>query len=50
MYVIHDATTIETVLALADAGLSDHEVARQTGVSRSTVQNWRRFGVPEIGR
>lgn len=48
MYRISDQRVIDTVLALTAAGLSDYEVARRTGVSRSTVQNWRRFGVPKV--
>lgn len=50
MYLIRDQSTVEKVVALIQAGLSDYEVARQTGVSRSTVQNWRRFGVPQVPR
>jgi Homeodomain-like domain len=50
MYRIRDQAVIDDVLALVAAGLSDYEVARRTGVSRSTVQNWRRFGVPEVHR
>jgi hypothetical protein len=37
---------IERVLSLASTGLSDYEVARRTGVPRSTVQHWRRGHVP----
>jgi hypothetical protein len=48
IYKIRDKATIDHVLALVGLGLSDYEVARRTGVSRSTVQNWRRFGVPEL--
>jgi transcriptional regulator with XRE-family HTH domain len=50
MYVVHSCATVARVLALTERGLSDYEVARRTGVSRSTVQSWRRFGVPEIRR
>ncbi len=32
--------------ALIDRGLSDYEVSRRTGVSRSTVQRWRVHGLP----
>jgi hypothetical protein len=48
IYKINDQRKIDEVLALTEDGLSDYEVARRTGVSRSTVQNWRRFGVPEV--
>jgi hypothetical protein len=48
IYKINDQQKIDQVLALTKDGLSDYEVARKTGVSRSTVQNWRRFGVPEV--
>jgi Homeodomain-like domain-containing protein len=48
MYRIHDHETIRAVLALVDGGHSDYEVAKLTGVSLSTVQNWRRFGVPPV--
>lgn len=33
-------------------GLSDYEITRRSGVSRSTVQRWRRSGVvrrPDLG-
>jgi hypothetical protein len=46
VFRIQDKETIAMVLGLTEQGLSDYEVARRTGVSRSTVQNWRRFGVP----
>ncbi len=46
MFQTQDKETIAVVLALTAEGLSDYEVARRAGVSRSTVQNWRRFGVP----
>ena len=48
IYKINDQQKIDQVLALTKDGLSDYEVARKTGVSRSTVRNWRRFGVPEV--
>lgn len=48
VFKIDHEPTIEAVVALTVAGHSDYEVARRTGVSRSTVQNWRRFGVPEV--
>jgi hypothetical protein len=39
---------IAQVLALLSEGLSDYEIARRTGVPRSTVLNWRRGHVPKI--
>jgi hypothetical protein len=35
------------VLSLLELGLSDYEVARQTGIPRSTVLNWRKGRLPE---
>jgi transcriptional regulator with XRE-family HTH domain len=35
-------------MALSAQGLSDYEVARRTGVPRSTVLNWRRGKVPRL--
>ena len=35
------------MMALVSEGLSDYEVARSTGVPRSTVLNWRRGKIPE---
>lgn len=37
----------DAVRALLGSGLSDYEIARQTGVGRATVQRWRRRGIPE---
>jgi len=31
---------------LIGTGLSDYEIARRTGVSRSTIQRWRTCGAP----
>jgi hypothetical protein len=33
---------IEQVLAMLSQGMSDYEIARRTGIPRSTVLNWRR--------
>lgn len=37
----------EAVRALLGSGLSDYGISRETGVGRSTVQRWRRQGIPE---
>ncbi len=36
----------DSVRSLFGRGLSDYEIARRTGVGRSTVQRWRRQGFP----
>ncbi len=36
----------DAVHSLLGRGLSDYEIARRTGVGRSTVQQWRRRGFP----
>ena len=40
------SSEIEQALSLVAAGLSDSEVARRTGLPRSTVLNWRRGRLP----
>jgi hypothetical protein len=42
----YDVAEYRAVMALLDTGLSDYEVARQTGVNRATVRNWRRASHP----
>ena len=37
---------VDRVEALIGTGLSDYEIARRTGISRSTVQRWRTCGAP----
>lgn len=37
-------SVVDEVLRMAGEGVSDYEIARRTGVSRGTVQNWRRGG------
>jgi hypothetical protein len=37
---------VDRVLALVRNGLSDYEIARQTGIARSTVQRWRHGHLP----
>jgi hypothetical protein len=36
----------ESVRQLLSTDLSDYEIARRTGVSRGTVQRWRKLGIP----
>ena len=36
------------VKSLVDLGLSDYEIARRTGVNRSTVLRWRRRDEPPV--
>jgi hypothetical protein len=43
---MHRRRDQQKVAALVGLGLSDYEVARRAGVSRSTVQRWRTRGVP----
>jgi hypothetical protein len=40
--VARPATEVSRVRRLLNSGLSDYEVARRTGIPRSTVLNWRR--------
>ena len=37
-------STVDQVLGMAAEGVSDYEIARRTGVSRSTVLSWRHGG------
>jgi hypothetical protein len=37
-------------MKLIGTGLSDYEIGRRVGVSRSSVQRWRRYGAPTRGR
>jgi hypothetical protein len=37
---------VEAARSLFGIGLSDYEIARRTGVSRSSVQHWRTRGIP----
>jgi Homeodomain-like domain len=41
------AQEVDRVIGLLAEGLSDYEVARRTGIPRSTVLNWRRGKIPE---
>lgn len=47
MYRIHSESTREEVRSLIDLGISDYEIARRTGVGRSTVLRWRHHGIPD---
>jgi Homeodomain-like domain len=40
------AARVDKVEALISTGISDYEIARRTGISRSTVQRWRTCGAP----
>jgi hypothetical protein len=42
------AQEIRVALSLIHVGLSDYEVARRTGLPRSTVRNWRIGRVPKV--
>jgi len=44
--VVRSSSDIHDVLAFLELGLSDYEVARRTGIPRSTVSNWRRRRLP----
>jgi hypothetical protein len=46
----HDVTTFVRVKELISLGLSDYAVASATGVSRGTVQRWRRRADPPVAR
>jgi hypothetical protein len=52
MFVMSNRSSkkIEDVEHLIGDRLSDHEIARQTGISRSTIQRWRTRGMPRRGR
>jgi hypothetical protein len=47
---MHRLDRIEEVLALAEEGRTATEVARSTGLPRSTVRDWMRGAVPRDGR
>src|SRR5215210_4204115 len=49
MFVMHSSLEIQDVLALSALGLPDVEVARRTGIPRSTVRDWRRGLIPGKG-
>jgi hypothetical protein len=40
------AGEIDAVLALVATGASDYEIARHTGIPRSTILNWRHGNIP----
>jgi hypothetical protein len=41
---------VALVLSLAERGLNDCEISRQTGIPRGTVRDWRRGKVPGVWR
>jgi hypothetical protein len=45
----HTAPEIKLVKSLLERGLSDRELSRRTGISRSTIQRWRTMGFPQRG-
>jgi hypothetical protein len=47
---VYDQATIAAALGLVDDGLNQSQVARQTGISRSTIRMWRRGDVPRRRR
>jgi hypothetical protein len=47
---MYPADTVQNVLALVAAGLSDRAVAGRTGVAKGTVANWRRGRTPRPPR
>jgi hypothetical protein len=46
----HSSKEIEDVEYLIGNRLNDHEIARRTGISRSTIQRWRTRGMPRRSR
>lgn len=47
---MHSAGTVRSVLDLAHQGRSASDIARTTGLSRSTVRGWLKDGVPRSAR
>ena len=43
---VHSIELRDAVSELLNAGLSDYEISRRTGVGRATVQRWRLRGIP----
>jgi hypothetical protein len=45
--VARSLSDLDRVLSLLELGLSDYEIARQTGIPRSTILNWRSGQLPK---
>jgi hypothetical protein len=45
----HSSDDASAVSCLLGKGLSDYEIGRRTGISRSSVQRWRTEGIPRRG-
>jgi hypothetical protein len=48
MFVRHTSAKVTQVLQLIESGLSDRAVADSSGISRATVNRWRRLGLPSV--
>ncbi len=46
VYRVHSESARDEVRSLIKLGISDYEIARRTGVGRSTVYRWRHHGIP----
>lgn len=41
------AADVKVAISLLGRGLSDYEIGRRTGISRSSIQRWRTRGIPQ---